>query len=152
MCVILIVLFSSQAVNDIIFGGDLVTTVCHSTPFVVDTTPPSLDRVRDVLFDDDFHFLVIYFNAFDTVSGISRVEFGLGSTKYDVMVRRYIQYEIRGVAGNNYITDEDFEMNLGIPAYIRLKVTNTGLNKTLGNYFNTVSLLYFDELLLNLFI
>ena len=35
-----------QAVSDIIHGGDLVTTVCHSTPVTVDTTPPSMNKVN----------------------------------------------------------------------------------------------------------
>nr|KAG5706426.1 hypothetical protein BaRGS_032819 [Batillaria attramentaria] len=71
-----------QAVNDIIHGGDLVTTVCHSTPFVVDTAPPFMNSVEEILFDETFRFLVVYFNATDVTSGVARTEFGLGRTKF----------------------------------------------------------------------
>nr|KAG5706493.1 hypothetical protein BaRGS_032886 [Batillaria attramentaria] len=68
----------TTAVNDVIHGGDLVTTVCHSTPFLVDTTPPLMNSVDEVLFDETFRFLVVYYNASDVISGVARMEFGLG--------------------------------------------------------------------------
>nr|KAG5700346.1 hypothetical protein BaRGS_029598 [Batillaria attramentaria] len=122
-----------QAVSDIIHGGDLVTTVCHSTPFVIDTSPPNLHSVDDPIFDEDFRLLAVYFSASDEISGVARVEFGLGKTKYDVMIRRYIPYEIRGTSGNTYLLNEEFETASGTPAWIRLKiVNNVGLSVT-GN-------------------
>ncbi|KAK7496755.1 hypothetical protein BaRGS_00011964, partial [Batillaria attramentaria] len=120
-----------QAVNDIIHGGDLVTTVCHSTPFVVDTAPPFMNSVEEILFDETFRFLVVYFNATDVTSGVARTEFGLGRTKYDVMIRRYLPFEMRGGASNTYIVNEEFETEDGVPAWIRLKVVdNVGLSDT----------------------
>ncbi|KAK7460764.1 hypothetical protein BaRGS_00038811, partial [Batillaria attramentaria] len=112
-----------QAVSDIIHGGDLVTTVCHSTPFVVDTSPPVLNNVNDVLFDETFRFLVVYYDATDDVSGVARMEFGLGKTKYDVAIRPYIPFEIRGKE-NTYLVNEEFEITDGVAAWIRLKVVN----------------------------
>lgn len=35
-----------QALNNAELGGSLVTTVCHSTPFTVDTTPPVFHGVK----------------------------------------------------------------------------------------------------------
>ena len=115
-----------QAVSDIIHGGDLVTTVCHSTPFIVDTTPPDFHAVQEFLFDDSFRFLAVYYNVSDLVSGVAGIEFGLGGTKYDVMIRPYIPFEMRGVEGNTYIVNEEFETEDGVPAWIRLKVINNG--------------------------
>nr|KAG5686567.1 hypothetical protein BaRGS_027224 [Batillaria attramentaria] len=116
----------STAVSDIIHGGDLVTTVCHSTPFVVDTSPPVLNNVNDVLFDETFRFLVVYYDATDDVSGVARMEFGLGKTKYDVAIRPYIPFEIRGKE-NTYLVNEEFEITDGVAAWIRLKVVNNVL-------------------------
>nr|KAG5704401.1 hypothetical protein BaRGS_031107 [Batillaria attramentaria] len=113
-----------QAVNDVLHGGDLVTTVCHSTPFVVDTSPPNMNSVEEFLFDESFRFLVVYYNATDDTSGIARMEFGLGKTKYDVMIRRYLPFEIRGQGANTYLVNEEFETEEGVPAWIRLKVVN----------------------------
>ena len=103
-----------------------MTTVCHSTPFIVDTTPPDFNAVEEFLFDDSFRFLVVYYNVSDSISGVARMEFGLGKTKYDVMIRRYIPFEMRGVAGNTYLVNEEFETQDGVPAWIRLKVVNKG--------------------------
>ena len=117
--------------SDIIHGGDLVTTVCHSTPFVVDSTPPSFRGVDDFIFDETFRILVIYYNASDVISGIGRVEFGLGRTKYDVSIRRYVPVEIHGKEGNTYVVSSDFETSAGVPAWIRLKVIDAGMLKKL---------------------
>ena len=116
----------TQAVSDIIHGGDLVTTVCHSAPFVVDTTPPNFHAVQEFLFDESFRYLVVYYNVSDVISGVARMEFGLGKTKYDAMIRRYLPFEMRGVEGNTYIVNEEFETEDGVPAWIRLKVVNNG--------------------------
>lgn len=117
--------------SDIIHGGDLVTTVCHSTPFVVDSTPPSFRGVDDFIFDETFRILVIYYNASDVISGIGQVEFGLGRTKYDVSIRRYVPVEIHGKEGNTYVVSSDFETSAGVPAWIRLKVIDAGMLKKL---------------------
>ncbi|KAK7113965.1 hypothetical protein V1264_000110 [Littorina saxatilis] len=119
-----------QAVNDISHGGDLVTTLCHSTPFLVDITPPVLHSVSDVIFDDGFRLLAVYFNATDNLSGVTGLEFGLGRTKYDVMIRRYLPFEIRGNENNRYLLNEEFETASGTPAWIRLKIVdNVGLSE-----------------------
>ncbi|XP_070206105.1 uncharacterized protein [Littorina saxatilis] len=120
-----------QAVSDVIHGGDLVTSVCHSAPFTVDTTPPNFHSVKEFLFDDSFRFLAVYYNVSDDTSGVARMEFGLGRTKYDVMIRKYLPFEMRGVEGNTYIVNEEFETEDGSPAWIRLKVVNSvGLSAT----------------------
>ncbi|KAK7493737.1 hypothetical protein BaRGS_00015066 [Batillaria attramentaria] len=122
-----------QAVNDVLHGGDLVTTVCHSTPFVVDTSPPNMNSVEEFLFDESFRFLVVYYNATDDTSGIARMEFGLGKTKYDVMIRRYLPFEIRGQGANTYLVNEEFETEEGVPAWIRLKVVNNVMLSATGS-------------------
>jgi hypothetical protein len=68
-------------VSDVIYGSDLVTTVCHAAPFRVDTTPPHFHAVQEFLFDDTFRFLVVYYNVSDPISGVASMEFGLGLTK-----------------------------------------------------------------------
>ncbi|KAK7498950.1 hypothetical protein BaRGS_00009759 [Batillaria attramentaria] len=113
-----------QAINDIIHGGDLVTTVCHSLPFIVDITPPVVYGVNEVVFDDTFRFLAVYYNATDALSGLSGLEFGLGKTKYDVMVRKYMPFEMRGTGDNTYLLNEEFETASGVPSWIRIKVVD----------------------------
>ena len=118
--------FFLQAVSDIVLGGDLVTTVCHSSPFIVDITPPIMHSVSDVIFDDGFRFLAVYYNATDNLSGIGRLEFGLGKTKYDVMIRKYMPFEIQGNEDNTHLLNKEFETASAVPAWIRLKVVDNG--------------------------
>ena len=112
--------------SDVIHGGDLVTTVCHSAPFIVDTTPPEFHAVPEFLFDETFRYLVVYFSASDVTSGVSGIEFGLGRTKYDVSLRPYQPLPMRGAGNQTYIVYEEFSASEGQPAWIRLKVINSG--------------------------
>lgn len=88
-------------------------------------TPPILHSVDDAIFDETFRILAVYYNASD-ISGIGSIQMGLGKTKYDVKVRRYQPFEMRGRKGNTFIVNEEFEMKSGEPAYIRIKAVNNG--------------------------
>lgn len=52
-----------SAVNNVVHGGALVTTVRHSTPLVIDTTPPVIEGVRVELFNSTTGFLLLQLNA-----------------------------------------------------------------------------------------
>ncbi|WAQ98196.1 hypothetical protein MAR_022569, partial [Mya arenaria] len=112
-----------QALNGAELGGSLVTTVCHSTPFIVDTTPPVFNKVTDIIYDEDFDLIAIYYNATDELSKIAHAEFGLGKTKYDVQLKAYglhapMEREDPFVAVNELGLQE------GVLAWIRIRVTN----------------------------
>ena len=85
-----------------------------------------LIQVSEFLFDETFRHLAVYYDASDDISGIARMEFGLGKTKYDVMLRSYEPLEMRGKGDNTYLVIEDFETDSGVPTWIRLKVVNNG--------------------------
>ena len=59
-----------QALNSIVFGGALVTSVCHSTPIIVDTTAPWLDFVEDIFYDEDFDLLGVYYKGKADITNI----------------------------------------------------------------------------------
>ncbi|XP_052219885.1 uncharacterized protein LOC127837088 [Dreissena polymorpha] len=112
-----------QALNGAELGGSLVTTVCHSTPFVVDTSLPVFHKVTDIIYDEDFDLIAIYYNATDDLSKIAHAEFGLGKTKYDVQLKAYglhapIERE------DPFVAVKDLGLQEGIPAWIRIRVTN----------------------------
>lgn len=46
----------------------------------------------DIIFDEDFNFMVIYFGVEDKLLKIVRIDFGLGKIKYDVEVRGYLRF------------------------------------------------------------
>ncbi|KAK3083736.1 hypothetical protein FSP39_002337 [Pinctada imbricata] len=112
-----------QALNNVVHGGALVTTVCHSTPFTVDTTPPVFAGVTQIMFDEDFDILGIYFRGHDVLSKVSRVDFGLGKTKYDVQVRGYSPHPYVD-REDTYIGIEELGLEPGVPAWIRLRLVN----------------------------
>ena len=118
-----------QALNNAELGGSLVTTVCHSTPFIVDTRPPEFKGVTDIVYDEDFDLIAIYYEAKDDLSGIKRTEFGLGKTKYDVELRAYSEHPALERT-DPFVSVEDLGLQEGIPAWIRLRVTDTGTIRT----------------------
>lgn len=114
-----------EALNNVLFGGALVTTVCHSVPFLVDTTPPEFHNITDVMFDEDFDILAAYYNVSDRESGIRRVDFGLGMTKHDVELRAYSRHDFME-RNDPYLVIEHLELTPGIPAWVRLRAVNKG--------------------------
>ncbi|XP_069134676.1 uncharacterized protein [Argopecten irradians] len=117
-----------RALNTIVFGGALVTTVCHSTPFTVDTTPPIFTKVLDIFYDEDFDLLAVYFNASDPLSQLARVDFGLGKTKHDVTIRGY-ELQTYITRDEPYVAIEHLGLGHGVPAWLRLRaVNNVDLN------------------------
>ena len=115
-----------QALNGAELGGSLVTTVCHSTPFIVDTTPPVFNGVTDIIYDEDFDLIAIYYNATDELSKISDAEFGLGKTKYDVQLKPYSLHASMD-RSDPFVAVEELGLQEGIPAWIRIRVTNNGM-------------------------
>ena len=114
-----------QALNGVECGGALVTTVCHSTPLVVDTTPPVFHQVTDVMFDEDFDILVVYYNVSDILSNIARVDFGLGKSKHDVDIRGYDRHD-NMERYDPYFVVSNLDLTPGVPAWIRVRAVNNG--------------------------
>lgn len=112
-----------QALNGAELGGSLVTTVCHSTPFIVDTSPPLFHGVTDIIYDEDFDLIAIYYNATDDLSKIANAEFGLGKTKYDVQLKPYGLHASMD-RSDPFVAVEDLGLQEGIPAWLRIRVTN----------------------------
>ena len=96
-------------------------------------------QVNEFLFDETFRYLAVYYDASDDISGVGRMEFGLGRTKYDVMLRAYQPLQMRGVANNTYLVYEEFETVFGVPAWIRLKVVNNGQSLTFASRHLVIS-------------
>ena len=114
-----------QAINNIIHGGALVTTVCHTTPFAVDTSPPEFGGIHEIYFDEDFDILAMYYSARDVLSQLLSIDFGLGQTKYDVLVRSYSYHEPME-RENPYIVISELGLPDGVPAWPRLRTVNFG--------------------------
>jgi len=114
-----------QALNGAELGGSLVLTLCHSTPLIVDTTSPVFDKVTDIIYDEDFDLIAIYYSANDPLSKIAHAEFGLGKTKYDVQLKPYGLHAPME-REDPFVAVEDLGLVEGVPAWIRIRVTNNG--------------------------
>ena len=115
-----------QAMNNIVYGGSLVTTVCHSTPLIIDTTPPVIHLVDNIFYDSYFDILGIYYSANDDESGIARTDIGLGETKHDVLVMPYTYHEpLRD--GFEMVSIDDVQLPTGVAMYVRIRVSNNGI-------------------------
>ena len=114
-----------QALNGAELGGSLVTTVCHAIPFKVDTTPPVFSGVTDIIYDEDFDLIAIYYQADDDISKIAKTEFGLGKTKYDVQLKSYSLHSVME-RDDPFVSLKDLGLKEGIAAWIRIRVTNNG--------------------------
>lgn len=115
-----------QCLNSVVFGGSLVTTVSHRFPLTVDTTPPFFHGVKQIYFDENFDILGIYYKAGDNESLLTSVDFGLGKTKYDVLVRKYSYHPPMNGNDHPFIVIEELDLEEGIPAWPRVRVANGG--------------------------
>ena len=52
-----------QALNSIVYGGALTTTVCHSNSLIIDTSPPILHIVDNVFYDEYFDLMGIFYDG-----------------------------------------------------------------------------------------
>lgn len=52
-----------RALNEVLYGGPLATTVCHTTPLTVDNSPPLVWEVYDIQYDEDTYNLTAKQNS-----------------------------------------------------------------------------------------
>ena len=52
-----------RAINNIEYGGALSTSFCHSTPYIVDNSPPLVYEVYNVRYDEDKFNLSLTHNS-----------------------------------------------------------------------------------------
>ena len=70
--------------------------------------------------------LALYYEAEDVLSLLYSVDFGLGQTKYDVLVRRY-SYHKPMDRKDPYVVIEELGLPDGVPAWPRLRPMNNGM-------------------------
>lgn len=109
-----------QAVSNVIYGGPLATTVHHSTPYIIDTSPPIVNEVYNVQYNLTSNYLNLEYNVSDSESGIGRVELAIGRTPRDTGLLGWTALELGG-RGSVAVVIPD-----GIPGWVKLRATNNG--------------------------
>ena len=52
-----------QGLNQVIFGSSGVLTLCHSTPYIIDTTPPIIYNVTRIAYNENTNISTFYYEA-----------------------------------------------------------------------------------------
>ena len=94
--------------------------------------------IKEVIYDESFNAMVVYYNMTDTGSGIATIDFGLGRTKHDVEVRKYVEKVLDDRLRENMMFGE-FAVDLpdGVPTWIRLRAKDRGQCLNVCVYFDT---------------
>ncbi|XP_019624877.1 PREDICTED: uncharacterized protein LOC109470382 isoform X2 [Branchiostoma belcheri] len=109
---------SVRALNKVEFGGPLATTVCHSSPYVIDTTPPYVNHVRLISYDENTYELIVEYNVSDPLSNIREVDIGLGKSARDVFIKDWHRHD------NLTHVTMYFRIPDGIPTWVKVRAIN----------------------------
>ena len=110
-----------QAISNIDYGGPLGTTIQHSTPYVIDTTPPEVEEVYNIQYNHTVNELSLEYNVTDEESGIRDVEIAIGRTPRDTGLLGWTKLELGG-RGLVAVVIPD-----GVPGWVKLRATNNGI-------------------------
>ncbi|XP_048250793.1 uncharacterized protein LOC124111176 [Haliotis rufescens] len=108
-----------RALNNVEYGGPLVTTICHTTPLGIDNTQPFVHEVYDVEYDEDTYVITAKYNASDPESDIREVDLCLGQTTRDCY---HLEWQ-RSNHSDHGIT-RTFQIPGGIPVWVKVRAIN----------------------------
>ncbi|XP_070573546.1 uncharacterized protein [Ptychodera flava] len=116
-----------RAVNKVDFGGPMATTVCHSTPYTIDTTPPFVNEVLFLGYDEDTCTIGAMYNVSDDLSYIREIDMGLGKSKRDIYIMDWKR------DSNTTHADKQHCIPDGLPAWIKIRAINNVDLNTVGH-------------------
>ncbi|VDI54125.1 Hypothetical predicted protein [Mytilus galloprovincialis] len=107
-----------RALNDVKYGGPLVTTVCHSTPLTVDNSRPEIYDVYGIEYDEDLPLLKASHVSGDPHSGLVYNDLCLGHSARDC---NEMDWKRMG-----YSPDIQYAVKLtdGVRIWVKIKVIN----------------------------
>ncbi|XP_070564497.1 uncharacterized protein [Ptychodera flava] len=107
-----------RALNKVEFGGPMAATVCHTTTYTIDTTPPFVHDIFDVEYDEETCVLSVSYNVSDPLSHIREVDIGYGLSTRDVYVMDWSRhYTFENLTQQFCIPD-------GVSTWIRIRAWN----------------------------
>lgn len=115
-----------RATNQIAYGGPLFTTVHHSTPYIVDTTPPVIDDDINVSYNSSTNQLSVEYEATDAGGVVMQVEVALGRSPLDTNILRWTPLVSQSDSPRSLGTVE-VEIPDGVPVWLKLRATDGGI-------------------------
>ena len=146
-----------NAINKAGYGGSMVTTVHHSTPYLVDTQPPTVTEWRTISYNKTTNELIVHYNvryvlgrcvsgslhanynfllhclfllSSDSGSGVSDVSLALGLTRHDIGLLDWVTLATSGGSG---VLVTSVYVPDGVSAWVKLRVTDKGRRS--GHFF-----------------
>ena len=121
-----------RATNGIAYGGPLFTTVQHTTPYKVDTTPPFVSEDARVSYNASTNQLTVEYEASDVGGGqLEGVELALGGSPLDTSALDWQplvnQSASRmGMGQGAGLAVVEVEIPDGVPVWLKLRATDRG--------------------------
>ena len=116
-----------SATNDIAYGGPLFTTVHHSTPYMVDTTPPVVDDIINISYNTSTNRLSVDYLVGDGQDGVDKVEIALGRSKLSSGILDWILLSNQPVLpGRRTVETVELLLPDGVPLWLKLRATDRG--------------------------
>ncbi|KAK6192291.1 hypothetical protein SNE40_003784 [Patella caerulea] len=107
-----------RALNKVEYGGPLATTICHSTPYIIDNSKPFIHEVFNVEYDEETKDLSVEYNSTDPESGIREVDICLGETTKDCFISDWKRYPHSGQIIHNT------SLPGGVPVWTKIRAWN----------------------------
>ncbi|XP_071798137.1 uncharacterized protein [Asterias amurensis] len=109
---------SVRALNKVEFGGPMALTVCHSTPLIIDNTPPIIYSIENITYDSSIGRIGVQVKAGDPESGLFEYHVAAGRTPRDISLH---DWEAVAVTQQLFI---DFKIPNGIPCWLIVRAVN----------------------------
>ncbi|XP_055957638.1 uncharacterized protein LOC126824831 [Patella vulgata] len=107
-----------RALNKVEYGGPLATTICHSTPYIIDNSKPFIHEVFNVEYEEETKDLSVEYNSTDPESGIREVDICLGETTKDCFISDWKRYPHSGQIIHNT------SLPGGVPVWTKIRAWN----------------------------
>ncbi|XP_076086791.1 uncharacterized protein LOC143057371 [Mytilus galloprovincialis] len=108
-----------RALNNVTYGGPLATSVCHSTPYTIDNSPPIIHEIFNIQYDEENYTISLEHISSDPQSGLAYVELCLGRSKQDCLEMDWVRF------GYSTKINHTIQISDGIPIYVKIKVVST---------------------------
>ncbi|XP_072033446.1 LOW QUALITY PROTEIN: uncharacterized protein [Amphiura filiformis] len=117
---------SVRALNNVDFGGPMAMTVCHSTPLVIDNTPPIIYEIFNITYDTSTFLIGTNVNATDPESDLQSIHFALGQTPRDIAHLGWV--DMPAVEFLSYV----FQIPDGSYGWVKIRPVNNVDLRTVG--------------------
>ncbi|KAI8485717.1 hypothetical protein Bbelb_365510, partial [Branchiostoma belcheri] len=116
-----------RGVNKVEYGGPMVLSVSHTSPYIIDNTPPEIHAITSIKYNEETSKIFVAYNISDVESDIKEADLGLGRTKYDILLKSWERHLYTGNQTHVGNVTMDVALEDGVPAWAKIRGIN-GVN------------------------